>query len=182
MRFPTLLILTAAAAVLTGCAPAVSIHPLYTSRELIADPALVGTWADPEGDIWQVQKSGDGYDVTVLPTSGTPSTGPYNVHLLRLKDQEFVDVTAKSDSGLAIAAHMFAKVSLQGDELLVALLDDDWLKKTVASGAAPSSVSGESGGQIVLTAPTADLQRFITRHAVNPDAWDPGVSRLHRVH
>lgn len=182
MRFTTLLMLVAGAAILTGCTSTVSIHPLYTSQDLVADPSLEGTWAEQDGEIWQIHKSGDGYDVTVLHKGDSPGTEAFNVHLLRLKESEFADVTSKSNPSLGITGHLFARISLQGDELLVALVNDDWMRKTVEAGLAPQSAKGESEEQIILTASTSDLQRFFLLHAADADAWDPDIGRFHRVH
>ncbi|MFN7998588.1 MAG: hypothetical protein U0Q18_33505 [Bryobacteraceae bacterium] len=180
MRFLTGLLLAASVAVLTGCAPAVSIHPIYTSRDLTTDLSLDGAWAEQDGEIWQVRRAEDGYDATVLRNGEAPGTDAYRVHLLRLKDTNFLDVTSKADPGLGIAGHLFAKISLQGDELVIALMDDNWLKKAVQSGLAPQSVTGEDG-RIILTAPTADLQRFILMHADNAEAWNGDAGRMRRV-
>jgi len=180
MRFTTMLILAASTAILTGCAPAVSIHPLYTTQDLASDLPLEGTWAETDTGIWHAAKSGDGYDVTLLHTDASLTTEAYNVHLLRLKDADFLDVTSKSDAGLGITGHLLAKVWLEGDELRAALLDDAWLKKTLAAGLALPFVKGE-GEQIILTAPTSSLQRFILLHAADPDAWDANAAKFHRL-
>jgi hypothetical protein len=49
------------------------------------------------------------------------------------------------------------------------------------AGQAPQSTMGENQ-QIVLTAPTSELQKFILLHAADPDAWDDDNDALHRVH
>jgi hypothetical protein len=180
MRFTTLLMLAASSALLTGCASTVSIHPLYTSQDLVSDLPIEGTWTEQDGEIWQVQKSGDGYDVTVLHTGDTPSTEAFNVHTLRLKNADYVDATSKSQPDLGIAGHLLGKIEVQGDEMRVTLLNDDWLKKTMQAGLAPPSVTGEDK-RIILTAPTSDLQRFVTMHAADADAWDAEASTFHRV-
>jgi hypothetical protein len=51
----------------------------------------------------------------------------------------------------------------------------------VEAGQAPQSTVGE-GQQIVLTAPTSELQKFILLHAADPDAWSDDEEGLHRVH
>ena len=181
MRFTIAVVLAAGASFLAGCAPAVSVHPLYTSQDLAADPSLEGQWTDQDGETWQIQKSGNGYDVTVFHQKETPSTESFNIHLLRLEDAEFADVTAKSNSSLAITGHLFAKIWREGDDMCVALLDDDWLKSEVELGNAPPSIIGDDHRQIILTAPTADLQRFIGLHAADPNAWDADTGRFVRA-
>ena len=175
MRCTLLLAVLAAAAAMTGCAPAVAIHPLYTTQDLVSDLPLEGTWSEKDGEIWQIEKSGDGY--TVDSAEGTK----YTVHLLRLKDSEFVDVASKADPELGVAGHLFAKIRMEGDELYVSSIDETWLKRMVEAGQAPQSTMSENQ-QIVLTAPTSELQKFILLHAADPDAWDADDDALHRVH
>jgi hypothetical protein len=175
MRFTLWLAVLAGAAAMTGCAPAVAIHPLYTTQNLVSDMPLEGTWSEKDGEIWQIEKAGDGY--TVKSAEGTT----YAVHLLRLQEYEFVDVASKSDPEVGVAGHLFAKIRMSGDELYVSPIDETWLKHMVEAGQAPQSTVGE-GQQIVLTAPTSELQKFILLHAADPDAWDDNDDALHRVH
>ena len=175
MRFTLLLAALAGVAAMTGCAPAVAIHPLYTSRNLVSDLPLEGTWASSDGEVWQVKKSEDGYEVDSAQGS------KYTVHLLRLNEYEFVDVASKSDPEVGVAGHLFAKIRMEGDELYVSPIDETWLKHMVEVGQAPQSTMGE-GQQIVLTAPTSELQKFVLLHAADPDAWEDDNDALHRVH
>jgi len=175
MRFTLLLAALAGVAAMTGCAPAVAIHPLYTSRNLVSDLPLEGTWASSDGEVWQVKKSEDGYEVDSAQGS------KYTVHLLRLNEYEFVDVASKSDPEVGVAGHLFAKIRMEGDELYVSPIDETWLKHMVEVGQAPQSTMGENQ-QIVLTAPTSELQKFVLLHAADPDAWEDDNDALHRVH
>jgi hypothetical protein len=103
------------------------------------------------------------------------------VRLVRLNEYEFVDVASKSDPEVGVAGHLFGKIRMVGDDLYVSLIDETWLKHMVEAGLAPQSTVGE-GQQIVLTAPTSELQKFILLHAADPGAWDNDEEGLHRVH
>ena len=122
MRFTLWLAVLAGAAAMTGCAPAVAIHPLYTTPDLVSDLPLEGTWAAGDGEIWQIQKSADGYDVASVQMGDSIEVSKYNVHLLRLQESEFVDVASKSDPGVGVAGHFFAKVRMAGDQILVSTI------------------------------------------------------------
>ena len=180
MRFTLWLAVLAGAAAMTGCAPAVAIHPLYTAQDLVSDLPLEGTWAATDGEVWRIHQSGDGYDVAAVHAGDSIDVSKFNVHLLRLKEFEFVDVASKSDPDVGVAGHLFGKIRMEGDELYVSLIDEIWLKHMVEAGLAPQSTIGE-GQQIVLAAPTSDLQKFILLHAGDPDAWDNDEEGLHRV-
>ena len=181
MRFTLLLTILAGVAGMTGCAPAVAIHPLFTTQDLVSDLPLEGAWTTQDGEIWRIQKSGDGYDVAAVPAGNSKEVSEFNVHLLRLKDSEFVDVASKSDPEVGVAGHLFGKIRMEGDELYVSLIDETWLKHMAEAGQAPQSIVGE-GRQLVLTASTSELQKFILLHAADPDAWDNDEEGLHRVH
>lgn len=74
----------------------------------------------------------------------------------------------------------FGAVEMEGDELFVNPVDDTWLKHQVEAGLAPQFILGE-GQQIILTAPTSELQKFILLHAADADAWDAGDDSLRRI-
>jgi hypothetical protein len=102
------------------------------------------------------------------------------IPLLATESKEILDIASKSDPEIGVAGHLFARVRMQGDELYVSLIDDSWLKQMVEAGLAPQSTIGE-GRQIVLTAPTSELQKFISLHAADPAAWNDDEEGLHRV-
>ncbi len=173
MRFTLCLAVLAGVASMTGCASAVAIHPFYTSTDLVSDLPLEGTWSGDD-QVWQIQKSDDGYVVTTQNET-------FNVHLLRLKDSEFVDVASKSDPEIGVAGHLIGKIAMAEGKLYVSPINETWLKQMMDAGLAPESTMGE-GQQIVLTAPTRDLQQFILQHASDPAAWDDDDEGLQRLH
>jgi hypothetical protein len=179
MRFTLLLTLLAGVAAMTGCGP-VAIHPFYTTQDLVSDLPLEGVWTASDGEVWQVEKSDDGYKVVATAAGDAKEVSEFKVRLLRLKEYEFVDVTDKSDPAVGVQGHLLGKIHMQGDELYVSALDETWLKRMVETGLAPQSATGE-GQRIVLTAPTSELQKFILLHAADPDAWDEDEDGLHRV-
>lgn len=177
------LILLAGVALLTGCGPTLSVHPLYTEKDLVSDLPLEGTWTDDKGEgMFTVRKSGNGFEVLYTERSDSASAQKLDVHLLRLRDFRFVDVAPRQESPLSIPGHLFAKVWMEGSQLHVAIMDSDWLKqKIVDSGFPAHRASGEDRGkQIILTAPTEELQKFVLWYAAEEKAFDVSGA-LHRV-
>ncbi len=170
-----------AAAGLTGCAPAVAIHPFYTNHDLVSDLLLPGVWSSNDGQIWRVKAVQDGYDVTQTPEPGAAVSGEFNVHLARLDECEFVDVTSKADVGIGVPGHLIGKVRFEAGKLFVSALNETWLKHMIETGAGPASIIGESQ-QLVLTAPTSELQVFLRLHCGDPAAWDEDDEGLQRLH
>lgn len=181
MKLVTLLAAIAGAALTTGCGPALSIHPLYTEQDLVSDLPLEGAWTDPDNDeVWRFTKSNDGYEVVEMKTGDAAQVAKYNVHLLRLREWLFLDIAPQAQPDLAIPGHMFAKVWMEGGDLRLVLLDEDWLKQMAEAGRAPQSVVGPAK-QLILTAPTLELQSFVLANAADPKAFDETAGVLRRV-
>ena len=130
MRFTLCLAVLAGVASMTGCASAVAIHPFYTSTDLVSDLPLEGTWSGDD-QVWQIQKSDDGYVVTTQNET-------FNVHLLRLKDSEFVDVASKSDPEIGVAGHLIGKIAMAEGKLYVSPINETWLKQMMDAGRRPN--------------------------------------------
>ena len=165
---------------MTACVP--SLNPLYTKADLIFEPALVGTWVNQEDGhqtIWTVTKSGEGYEMVDVEEDEDPAK--FDVRMVKLGDQTFLDLYPKQEinNGLyqlhIIRAHIFMKVALTGDSLVVTMLDQEWLKKALnGEETAIGHLILEDGG-VLLTAPTADLQEFIVKSYAHPDAFGEPV-------
>lgn len=44
------------AALLAGCVPVMSLHPLYTDEDVIFEEKLLGTWLDDSNDTWTFER------------------------------------------------------------------------------------------------------------------------------
>lgn len=168
MRHTILLVAAAAAAMLTGCGPVLSLHPLYTDKTTVEEPAIAGEWAEEDGtDRWIIRPQGPGYQVTVV--SGTESKR-YDARLVKLGETLFADVTEPSVPDLAVKGHFFVKLRLQPERLHAAALEKEWLRKQ------PLAFVEE--GELLIVSPTTELQRFMAQHAATKEAWgDEGAMR-----
>jgi hypothetical protein len=165
----------AAAALATGCGVTLSVHPLYTDKDLATNPQLEGKWTDDEAkDIWAVRKDGDVY-VATCPTD--KDSEAIEMRLVRLGDRYFLDLTSKNQPSLSIPGHLFAKVSVTGDELQVQMMNSKWLEQKARDTGVPYV---ELDKQVILTAATADLQKLLSLHAADPDAFE-NAEKMHRV-
>jgi hypothetical protein len=167
----------ALALLLSGCTVR-SIHPLYTEADLAFDQALIGIWGEEEGkETWTIQGAGDkAYRVIYAePGKATMLEG----RLVRLGSYHYLDLFPKeTDDGFQIPAHLFVKVSVEGDTLRCAILDPDWLRAALADGRVTlPHVAPGSGGGLILTADTKQLQEFVSRHVGDPQAFSEGEFR-----
>jgi hypothetical protein len=169
-------------ALTTGCHPTLSIHALYTKEDLVSDLPLEGNWMEEDepgdGILYQVRKNADGYEV-ILADPGEPPV-KLDMHLVRLREFRFLDIATPAPD-VAIPGHMFARVWMEGDGLRIAMMDQDWVwQRMFESGFAVRLGTGQDS-QMILTAPTRELQMFVLSYAADPAAFgDPG--RLHAVH
>ena len=156
-----------------------SLTPAYQTKDLVSEPALVGTWkpAD-EPESWTCAAGPDrGYRVTHTDEKGR--TGAYAAHLFTLQGHRFLDLVPAPlpESANALYAdhwipgHTIARVlALRDDRLELAVLDEDWLKRLLAAD--PRAIRHEIvAGDVLLTARTKDLQRFLLDHLATPGAF-----------
>jgi hypothetical protein len=164
---------------LAGCVP--SVFPLYTDKDVRFDPALVGAWSEPSDpdESWTFTKGSDNsYDLVYREKKGS---APFTVHLVRLGTRQFIDMTPNEDGlkganlldiykGTLIPGHLFAKVSQITPVLKMAFLDPKWIKDYLRDHRSDLAHYLYEDRDVILTAPTRDLQAFMTKHADDKDA------------
>jgi len=156
---------------LAGCVP--SLHPFYTDADLVLDPALVGTWWGDGDDSWTFEEAGEAYTL-VHESKGV--TKEFEAHLFRLGEVLWLDlypVTPQEpdfhDVHL-VPAHSVSRVWLEQGTLRLGMLSPEWLDEKLERKAL--SIAHERVGEtIVLTAPTAKLQKLLRAHADDPQAF-----------
>lgn len=166
--------------ILAGCV-VTSVYPFYTDKDLAFEPSLLGEWvgadeAPKPGEFVRVERLGKlGYVATVFTADSTNSV---ICHLFRLNKQLFLDSCPTNDSLDHIPVHQVSKVTQLQPELETADLKYDWLEALLKQN--PKALrhtrvrekADESGdGRIVLTADTAELQKFLRAHLTNTNAW-----------
>jgi hypothetical protein len=111
-------------------------------------------------------------------------------HFLKLGDASYIEFgsPAHSSNNGAEArlrtAHWIAKVSKDGDNLHLDWMDDDVFKKSVNGGkfklAHTILGSGKDTANILITAPTKELQAFVLEHVDDRTVFSGHVDPLHR--
>jgi hypothetical protein len=187
MRMPRhciVLPIAAFAAFLSGCATTYSLHPFYKADENTLEPGLVGTWMmvdktkiTIEANKWKT------YEAEIADMDSHTDCR-YTVRLIRVGNDLFADAILDELDGKNIdlpygveALHFLMKLTLNGDTLGMALLNHDWLVKQVDAKkiAVAHEYMDENGNprdsSILLTASSADLQKFIQQIADAPEAF-----------
>src|SRR5688500_7739968 len=73
-----------------GCVP--SLNPLYTEADVIFEPWLIGTWAEPDStSTWEFSKAG-AKKYKLVQTDSDGQKAAFEARLVKLKDQRFLDI------------------------------------------------------------------------------------------
>jgi hypothetical protein len=172
--------LAATALLFAGCI-VTSVYPYYTEKDVVFDSALLGKWADVSKtnstEAWSFDKTDERtYKLTLLE-NGKQSA--FDTRLFKLKGQAFLDCLPRDRGENSMPVHYLLRVDALAQTLEIRLLNYDWLWKFVGNN--PKAIKhiivpvkvGETGGKgdLVLTADTAELQKFILQYLKTGEAW-----------
>ena len=169
--------ITGLALALTGCV-VTSVYPFYFEKDVSFEPALLGHWTKGESpkEHWTFERDGEtAYRLTY--TEGDKSS-VMQARLFKLRGQMFLDLLGAEpgDYGLLppIPAHALLRIIRTSPTLEMVPLDYEWLanlleKKPKIIRHHIVKVNGDK--RLVLTADTAELQRFVLKHLETEDAW-----------
>jgi hypothetical protein len=173
-----------------------SLHPFYTEKDLVFKQELIGTWTDPDSATWVIgqHKSFNGFNKDASPEkyydisfSDKKGTSKFTAHLFMLDNGLFLDfypqdIETGTDLGNfhLIPAHSLAKVQLEGDKIMIRWYNEEWLVKLfnqnrvrIAHERVPYDQDDHNRDnfQVILTAPTSELQKFIIKYGNDPEAF-----------
>lgn len=138
------------------------------------------TWRPADADeTWECRKSEDGaYRVAYTDEKGRK--GEFSVHLLSLEGKRFLDFLPLDPPATLnsfytdhlVPTHTFARVLAIEPSLRLSILDEQWLTKHLERH--PGALAHKIVcGQIVVTASTRELQRFLLAHLETAAAFRP---------
>jgi hypothetical protein len=163
-------------ALLFGGCVVQSIQPLFTEKDYIDYPALVGTWKqqdqDKEVGVWVFSKDDRRYKLTHTDEEGQRAT--FNVVAGKIGSDVFLNFllddveppNSLNDFAAVslIPAHAFAKVVKTNETLVLVAMDYEWLQKHLEAN--PKAVAHViQGDRPILTASTEDLKMFVAKYA-----------------
>jgi hypothetical protein len=144
---------------LAGCLPTVSsIHPVFHYDDVIVDDRIAGVWTIADND------NSDLVTISItndrMYTVDMGSGNVYTTYLTQIGDHIFVDCfnekAGKED--LELAVHMFQKIEISDNELVLYRIDPKTFRKLAAGAVAFSDIDAEA---LVLTTPTDQLRTFL---------------------
>ena len=174
-------------ALLLGGCLVQSIQPLFTEKDYITVPHLVGAWTqlDEKGNVqgtWLFEAKGPAYKLTHADEKGRVAL--FQAAAGKIGTNVFLDFSLTDPSpdnqlnDLAavhlIPAHVFVKLVETRDHLALMAMDLDWLTKHLEQN--PQAVDHVFSEKMpILTAPTAGLRKFIARHADDGKVFKNGI-------
>jgi hypothetical protein len=171
------------AALLGGCIPVMSLHPLYTEEDVVFEAKLLGTWMDDPDNpktTWEFSRAGTKEKAYKLVYSDEESKkGSFVVHLVKLENRLFLDVfpdqfpsEQQEWENMKWAynyfffepAHTFIKIDYIEPHLKMRQTVSDDMKELLKEN--PNVIKHELvEDKIVLTASTKELQAFVLKYA-----------------
>ncbi len=155
-----------------------SLHPIYTDKDLVFEPSLIGEWGeDNSEETWAFSKvSTNEYELVY--TDGMGKQGTFSAHLVKIKEKFFLDffpaaAELKENDFYQfhlLRVHTFAYVRQIEPTLQMTFPDADWLKKFLEDN--PDSIQHEKiEDEVILTAATTELQNFWLKHTETKGAF-----------
>jgi len=167
---------------LTGCIT-LSVYPYYTAKDLTFDAALIGVWSDPgqtnaDGETWTFERGDEQtYRLTVRDDDRKTE---FDARLFKLKGHLFLDCLPRARTEYFTPGHVLLRVDRLQPRLEMRLLDYEWIGELIEKN--PKAIrhaiipkSGDHDPAFVLTADTAELQKFVLKHIATADAWKEKV-------
>jgi hypothetical protein len=169
------------AALLGGCIPVMSLHPLYTEETTVFEEKLLGNWIQDNNETtWEFScpdKPAKTYKLILFDDEN--KKGSFDAHLTKLQNKLYLDVYPGAppwdeedpnkliwqyNTLFLMPVHTFIKIDSIEPQLKMRLTDDDEMKKLLKEN--PNAVKHESVKDgFVLTASTKELQAFVIKYA-----------------
>ncbi|MHC4536619.1 MAG: hypothetical protein ACYS6K_21940 [Planctomycetota bacterium] len=171
------------AGLLGGCVPVMSLHPLYTEKDVVFEERLLGRWVDDPNSpeiTWEfnrIEEPNNAYSLLFSDEEG--KKGSFVAHVVRLQNKLFLDVYPSEppweiedpnklelpyNSFFLIPAHTFIRIDFIGRKLKMWLTNDEEMKKLLKEE--PNAIKHTFiEDRLILTAPTKELQNFVLKYA-----------------
>ena len=171
------------AALLGSCVPVMSLHSLYTKKDVVFEEKLLGTWVDDPNNpetTWEfkrIEEPNNAYSLLFSDDEG--KKGSFVAHLIKLQNRLFLDVYPSEfpwdidepnavkwlyNSFFLIPAHTFIKIDSIEPQLKIRLTNEDTMEELLREH--PNAVEHMTiEDRIFLTATTKELQAFVLKYA-----------------
>jgi hypothetical protein len=166
------------AVLLGGCVP--SVHSLFTGKDLIFEGKLLGVWTeDNSKETWEFKRYSNKEDkrYKLIYTDSDGRAGEFVAGLGKLNDMTFLDLYPSEADVNAndfykhhlLGVHTFMKIDQTEPTLQMRIMNPDKMKEMLEAdpNLIRHEILEERDSQILLTASTEELQRFMIEHATD---------------
>ena len=182
------------AVILGGCVPVISLHPLYTEKDVVVDKKLYDTWVDDANSpktTWEfksIDEPKNAYKLIFTDEEG--QKGLFVTHLVKLQDKLFLDIfpgelpwEAEDPNKMdwpyntlfLIPAHTFVKIDSIEPQLKLRLTLESDMKDLLKEN--PNAVKHTSvGDRLVITGSTKELQEFVLKYVDDENLFTDQVT------
>jgi hypothetical protein len=168
-----------------------SLHPFFKAKDKRYDPVMVGSWIDSDSGLWVIEPNmvseefmgpeypDSTYRMTYYEEDGM--IGLFIGTLFELKGKQYVDLYPNPDEDHCASTltdmhhfptHTLARIQLDQDSIMFYWYGDEWLEELFKQNRIRIKHETvevyEDYTRHLLTAPTEDLQKFITKYANSP--------------
>jgi len=159
-----------------------SLYPFYTKKDIVYDTRIIGTWLDNDSSKWVIKqlirwpiKPDSAYQVEIVDKDGKP--GSFSAHLFRLNNQLYFDFYPNGKIGSndlidasIVLSHSLAKITYTGTHIKMQWFNEVWFEQLLNQNKIRIKNEKVEGGYL-LTASTAELQKFIIKYGNDPQAF-----------
>ena len=151
----------------------VSLQPVYEPETIAFDPALVGVWVDTDEGMTVTFERGEwhSYHVTLAQRDDRLRV---SARLTRAGERLFLDLSPLDGTDVPLfqlPVHGIYRLELDGDRLSLADLNYELLERKVRAGSAGLPMVIDARRNIVITASTAELRRWLVANAADEDVF-----------
>jgi hypothetical protein len=177
------LAIAALAALLSSACLVVSLQPVYEPETIAFDPALIGTWIAGDDDTTLTFERAEWHSYHVTLGEGDKRTR-LSARLTRVGEQLFLDLSPLDGADVApllLPVHAVYRLELQGDELSLSDLNYEQLERRAREGTPGLPMVVDARKNVVITANTGDLRRWLVAHAADEGLFDAPTSLRRKV-
>jgi hypothetical protein len=202
MKAKNIILVSLTALLFSGCLVK-SLHPFYIENEIIFKKELLGEWAGSDSTLWKIEqgkkstglfKPSQADNTYLITCTDKKGTATFQVRLFQLANRLFLDfypedVESSSDlmASHLVAMHTVARVDLSTDKIVIRWYNEEWLiglfkqnKIRIAHEKIPyeSGKADDDHFQVILTASTGELQKFMEKYADDPKAFESNYTNI----
>ena len=153
----------------------VSLQPVYEPDIIAFDPGLVGTWTMGEDGVTATFERGEWHSYHLTLEQRDDRTR-LSARLTRVGELTYLDISPLDGTdlpALALPVHAVYRVDLKGDELSLSDLNFEVLERRVREGTSTLPAVIDARKNVVITASTVELRRWLVDHAAEEGLFDP---------